>query len=150
MSAPTFEQIVTFRPAYDRRHTDPSKNYGVHGVDLRMVLKGPAGAVQFVVYTNWHLPHVQAEFDARHTSGWGTHTFCHPLPADVGYHSPVPQYEGQDAMDRECEYTGGVCYYDGSGLQAEEMFNLLVREGSDAVWADLERRYHELFAEVSA
>jgi hypothetical protein len=33
-----FERIVTMNPAYDKRNADPSKNYGIHGVDLRMVL----------------------------------------------------------------------------------------------------------------
>jgi hypothetical protein len=82
------ERIVEFNPAYDKRDSDPSKNYGIHGVNLRMILKGTKGAIQFVVYTNWHLPHVQAELDRRHD-----HILCHPMPADLGYHSPTPRYE---------------------------------------------------------
>src|SRR5215467_3220628 len=89
------ERIVTFEPAYDKRHPDPKKNYGIHGVTLRMVLKGPEGAVQFVLYTNWQLPHVTKEWEDRPDS---PQTLWKPLPADLGYHSPKPMYEGQRPM----------------------------------------------------
>ena len=58
------EKIVKFYPAFDRRK-DPKGNYGIHGVDMRMILKGDKGAVQFVLYTNWHLPHVQEELNLK-------------------------------------------------------------------------------------
>jgi hypothetical protein len=141
-NAVAFERIVTLSPAFDKRSPDPSKNYGIHGVDLRMILKGPLGATQFVLYTGWQLPHVQAELDCKPL---GQFPYLHhkPLPADVGYHWHKPQYDGQDS--RKCEYTPtGRCYYDGSGLQAEEVFEILLREGSEGVWRELERRYHEL------
>lgn len=60
-----FSQIVEMPAAWDKRSDTPSEDYGVHGVDLRMVLVGPLGAVQFVVYTNWMLPHVQSEWVSR-------------------------------------------------------------------------------------
>jgi hypothetical protein len=46
-------------PAYDKRAADPNKNYGVHGCEFRFYVKGERGAIQFVVYSHWHLPHVQ-------------------------------------------------------------------------------------------
>src|SRR5690554_1678397 len=61
----SLEQLVTFEPAWDKRDPNPAKNYGVHGVELRMVLKGEKGAVQFVLYTGWQLPHVTKENDER-------------------------------------------------------------------------------------
>lgn len=137
-----FERITQFDPAYDKR-----PKYGIHGVTLRMVLKGSKGATQFVLYTNWELPKVQAELDAKIISSpdmVGIRCTYHPLPADLGYHSPVPRYEGQSEMD--CEYTStGKCFYDGSGLNAERIYNVLVRNGSEAVWKELEKFYHELF-----
>ena len=39
------ERIIKFHQAYDKRHPNPSKNYGIHGVDLVFVLKGELGAV---------------------------------------------------------------------------------------------------------
>lgn len=53
------ERIVRFEPAYDKR----DKNYGIHGVQVRFVLKGAEGAVQFLLYTNWQLPHIVKERD---------------------------------------------------------------------------------------
>ncbi len=47
-----FERIVQIVPAYDRRDPDPKKNYGIHNAELRMILKGPHGVVQFVCSTS--------------------------------------------------------------------------------------------------
>ena len=41
------EREIKFLPAYDERN-NPKGNYGIHGVDLRMYLKGELGTVQFV------------------------------------------------------------------------------------------------------
>jgi hypothetical protein len=126
-----FERIVTFDPAFDRRHSNPSKNYGVHGVDMRMVLRGPKGATQFVLYTGWQLPHVE---DSE------------PLAADFGYHWHRARYEGQEPMT--CSYLPcGQCYYDGSGLRANDLFDVLRKEGGEGVWRELEKFYRELEAE---
>lgn len=131
----TYERIVEFTPAWDKRDPDPSKNYGIHGVELRMVLKGAKGAVQFVLYTNWMLPAVMRE-------GGGSYHLP-PMPADLGYHWIEPRYEDQRAM--QCEYTGtGKCYYDGSGLNAERIYEVLLREGSEGVWKALEAYYEDL------
>ncbi len=46
------EGIIEITPGYDKRSDDPNKNYGIHGINLRMVLKGKLGATQFLVYTN--------------------------------------------------------------------------------------------------
>jgi hypothetical protein len=213
-----FQEITEFTPACDKRDPDPKKNYGVHGVSLRMVLKGPDGAVQFVVFTNWQLPNVREELDrttieriAHATKPARTVTklkgvapslipmvldqvergvvpyeegerelrcFYHPMPADLGYHSPKPMYEGQPPMGAEkfdfenkevlkgatgeiaiptrvqtgtftpCELLdGGPCYYDGSTLNAEPVFEVLLREGSAGVWRELREFYLQTFRE---
>jgi hypothetical protein len=143
MSAPRRE--VVFTPAFDKRNKDPKKNYGVHGVDLRMCLHGEAGTVQFVVFTNWHLPHVRDELNARFTPdrAW----LKDPIAADLGYHSKRPLYDGQEPMGGECSVIGCACYYDGSGLNAEPVLDLLIHEGSDAVWKRLEAYYADVFGD---
>lgn len=136
---------IVFTPAFDKRSKDPSKNYGVHGVEMKWFLKGPKGAIQFVVFTNWMLPHVQAERDADCSV---EKAFLHkPMPADLGYHSPHAMYDGQQAMADDCPVIGGKCYYDGSGLNAYPVFQLLLEKGSEAVWQRLEEEYHERFDE---
>lgn len=130
------ERIVKWAPAWDRRNSDSGKNYGVHGVELLFAVKGERGAAGFTIYTNWHLPHVVAEFRANGAK------YLQPLPADVGYHALTPQYEGQ--QERPCGLTAtGKCYYDGSGLAAYDLFDKFVTEGEEAVWQELERWYEE-------
>lgn len=178
-----FQEIIQFIPAYDKRDPDPKKNFGIHSVELRMVLKGPEGAVQFVLYTQWMLPHVQENLDqktiksiAKEPASGQTQLACfyHPLPADLGYHSPKPMYPDQKPMGSEkfdflntetlrgetgdieiptrvetgtftpCEYLDGKpCYYDGSTLNAERIYDVLVAEGSAGVWREL-RDYYDL------
>lgn len=138
-----FERTVTFQPAFDKRHPDPNKNDGVGAMRIRFVLKGPKGAMQFVVSGGMYLPHVADELWNRHgnhnpfkTSGW-----------DIGYHSPVPQYEGQEPMEGTCDVLGCPCYYDGTSLGAEEFVPAFLEEGEKAVWAMLEERYNDRFGE---
>lgn len=188
-----FERIVLFRPAYDKRSNDPKKDYGINGVEMLMVLKGPEGAVQFLLLTNWQLPHINKEFEDRpplpdlpppvfDIPGYRPrfsmkHLLCRPMPADLGYHSPKPMYEGQEPMGLKeikirknpkkkgmngyftstnpkptpCEWLDGKpCYYDGSGINAEPIFDVLLREGSDGVWRELEKYYHSVFSEKKA
>lgn len=139
------ERIVKVNPAYDKRHSDPSKNYGIHGAEMIFLLKGKKGCIQFVFCTNWQLPHVQKEFDDRiFTSMNKTEFECfyHPMAFDIGYHSPVPQYEDQKPVTESCEWLDGKpCYYDGSSLRAETYLQLLISQGSEAVWKEMEKEY---------
>lgn len=136
---------IQFQPAYDKR-----PKYGIHGVNMRWLLKGPRGVIQFMVYTNWQLPHVSEEFKAKFGRyPYDSPTLFLPMAADLGYHSPKPMYEGQDPIG-ECDVLaeGSQCYYDGSTLNAEPVFDLLVSEGGEAVWKRLEQEYKERFENV--
>ncbi|MFA5937582.1 MAG: hypothetical protein WC822_06930 [Candidatus Paceibacterota bacterium] len=135
------ERIVNLTAAYDRRNPDPSENYGVHGVNMLFILKGKLGAVQFLLYTNWQLPHVRKEFEHR-----TDHYLCEPMPVDIGYHSPNKMWDDQSPISDSCEWLDGKpCYYDGSGLYAEEVYVKMLNGGSDAVWKELESFYVKTF-----
>jgi len=142
------ERIIRFSPAWDKRNSDPKKNYGVHGVELVFYLKGEKGTVQFLLYTNWYLPHVTKEQKHSHWEFDDGH-FCpfKPFPADLGYHSPKPLYKGQEAISHNCELTGGDCFYDGSTLNAERIFKALTEKGDAGVWEELEKYYQQTFVE---
>lgn len=142
----TLAKEIHFAPAYDKRHIDPEKNYGIHGVTLTFYLRGEKGVVQFVIYTNWHLPHVQEELDNKSDSQF-PHLFCHPMGADVGYHSPVSLSEhNTKPLTGNCPVLGGVpCFYDGSGLWGVAVLERLITEGEDAVWEELEKAYSRWF-----
>jgi len=172
------ERIHTITPAWDKRDPEPTKNYGIHCCDIRMVIKGELGAVQFVLMTGWFPKHIQDEH--KNSRGDNTLGGLYPMPADLGYHSPKPMYEGQSrigeskfdfsnkeevkvgdetiSMPKEtkvpekdlpiCEYLGCPCYYDGSGLNAERIYHVMLEKGSDGVWEELEKYYIETFGEL--
>lgn len=149
-----FTKEITIAPAYDKRNKNPDKDCGVHGCEMRFILKGELGVVQFVLFTNWQLPHVTQEFldmPMINTTDMDIKIRYLPSPADLGYHSPVPIYEGQEPMNKPCEYLDGKpCYYDGSGLNAETIYKVLLEKGSDGVWKELEIYYHDTFDEIEA
>lgn len=93
------KRIVEISPAFDKRHSDPSKNYKNYGIGccrLRMVLKGDKGATQFVLLTGWYLPHVQSELNVKPDSPYSDLEMPPNVMAmDVSYHSPRPMYEGK-------------------------------------------------------
>ena len=145
MSDITFEKEIRFQPAFDERSVDPNKNYGVNGVEIIFLLKGPHGAVQFILSTNWQLPHVQKETDARQPLPDMPYLFHQPMAVDLGYHAKNPIREGQKLFRENCEFTGGACYYDGSGLAAEHIFNILREEGDKGVWREMGIYYRAVF-----
>ena len=101
---------------------------------MHFVLKGPKGAVQFLLFTGWQLPHVLEEWKERKFS-------IEVMPADLGYHSPKPMYDDQRPMP-DCEYLDGLpCYYDGSTLNAERPYKVLTEQGEDALWEFLKDYY---------
>lgn len=161
MSA-TFRRIVKFEPGYNYLHETGPQRRGQHGMQMRFVLVGPHGATQFLMSTGWTpLGIVDNE------PGYGQ--VCHidhqvplyggfdvvnpPTGFDLGYHWRTPLYEGQTDMGG-CTYLGGdPCFYDGSGLAAENVLREFIKEGERAVWRWLGKRYRwclESQAEMAA
>jgi hypothetical protein len=153
------KRTITFEPAYDKRHPDPKKNYGIHGVTIRFVLQGKEGAVQLVLYTDWFLPHVQEELHNRGDHGgvqswrngkpWFAGVDLKPIGADIGYHSAKPLHKWQkksQPSQAKCHILGTPCWYDGSTLRASEVgVPALLSKGSDGVWALLKEEYDRVF-----
>lgn len=144
-----FEERIEVTPAWDKRDDDPHKNYGIGGVDLRFALleKTTNTAMVFVLGTHWHWLDAMAGY-----GGEGVHTITPklgPMPYDLGYHSSYPMYDGQEPMPKEadCHYVDGLCYYDGSTLAAEGLFDILLREGHVGVFARLKEEWMERFGE---
>ncbi len=141
-----FRRRLEFTGAFDRRNSDPAKNYGIHGMEMRFVLIGPEGAMQFLVFTNLMLPHVREELFQKRNGTVERFDLSAPMGADIGYHARTAQYDGQEPMPGDCEYVGGPCYYDGSSLGAQEFMPEFLAGGDDVVWAMLEKRYARRFA----
>ena len=132
-----FDRAVVFHPAYDFRN-HPAGNYGIHGVALRFLLRGDHGAVQFILFTDWQLP-------SARESVYPWDMVCRPTAADLGYHSRTQMYEGQTTIGPCTLLDGDDCYYEGSTLNAEPVFERLIAEGSDGVWDALESYYRSIF-----
>jgi hypothetical protein len=138
------EKIIVLKPAYDKRNPDPSKNYGIHCVDLIFALKGKKGAVTFVVFTGWYLPEVKRELESKGQ----LHIMRYPEAVGLDYHSPVPRYEGQLSYNKGCMWLDDQpCYMDGSVINSERLIDVMLAEGSDGIWRELEEYYHEVFGD---
>ena len=143
------ERIFEVDPAFDKRNSDPEKDRGIHGSTMRFIVKGNEGAVQFVIYTNWHLLHVQKELIESCQTSINKFCLLQPMPIDIGYHSPKPMYDEQICIKKSCKYIDEKpCYYSGSMLNSEKYFNIMVSEGSEKLWESLEEYYNHIFMEV--
>jgi hypothetical protein len=151
---PDLTREIRCEPGYDYRETDLDKpsgqRRGCHGMNMRWLLHGEHGTVQFVIYTGW-LPSWVVDdgdpfgprVDDRRARGTG------PMAADLGHHWDTPTYPGEDGPRSDCHLRpSGRCFYDGSGLNAEPVFAKLLTGGHDAVWAALEEYYAQ--CDVSA
>ncbi len=135
-----FERIISFRPGFKCTKTGPN-SHGRHCADLIFILKGVAGAIQFLIFTGW-------EEDSSIISS-SSGPFISPndkhmrvMPADIGCHSLMPLYDGQKPVDQKCPWVDyQPCYYDGSSLQAEEVYKILVKAGEEAMWSNMEDYY---------
>lgn len=136
---------VRFLPAYDKR----KEGYGIHGVEVSFAVVGENRAVEFVLYTHWHLPHVQTELNEKTELGVYPVRLLGPQPAEIIYHSPVPMREGHTPSTPSCKFTGGACYSDGWSFGADEAFLRLLHEGDDGVWRFLEDEYAKQFGDTS-
>lgn len=137
-----FSREVEFEPGHPlTRGTSPATNYGRSTLSVRFLLHGPKGSVQFVWSTG-----ITPEKTNREGIGFSFSQWMHHAPSgrDLGYHSDIPQYEGQ--WSSECGYRpNGVCFYDGSGLAGDDMLEVFLTEGEDAMWSGLYKYYVELF-----
>ena len=76
-------------------------SHGRHGLQMRWVVLGDKGAVQFLLMTGWSVEPGEFGNEFRQST-----SELYPMPSDLGYHSLVPHYEGQPSRG-ECEYLDG-------------------------------------------
>ena len=154
------DRKLWFTPAFDKTDPDPSKDYGVGDLELRFVLSGEKGAVEFQLATNWYQPHVmerrlqavkrdvlmdKADFLIRH--------FIEPMPLDICYFSPVRLSEDDSYFENGIfTFRGGEpCFYgyeyrnDQDEISHDAAYWKLVTEGDEALWKYLEDYYVRVF-----
>ena len=138
------EESVQFAPGYNCPARGP-QSHGVHGMEIRWMLRGPAGAVWLCMFTDW----IPGERTPGHGlppsgpyDGWER---C-PDGGGLGYHARIPQYEGHEIDREDCDVIGGPCYGDMSFGGADEPVKRFVAEGEQAIWDALEARYADIAA----
>ena len=100
-SAMSFERIVRFERGYDcikfecvngLKSCKPGSggSHGAHGLQIRFVLKGDEGAIQFLLFTGLLPKTVESTFQPF--GGWCDREPF--IPCDLGYHSKKPRYDG--------------------------------------------------------
>lgn len=73
-------------------------------------------------------------------------THCHPQLVDLGYHSYTPVHKDHEPITNSCSVLHGrPCYYDGSEMGAQRAFDVLLKEGNEGVWRELEEYYQRTF-----
>ena len=115
--------------------------HGISGMNVRFMVIGEKGVVQFVM----SLPSMVPSEDAGEPMPFKNGPT--PYGTDLGYHAYEPQFEGQTPQD-SCKFLDGKpCYYDGSSLNADAPLKTLINAGEDALWEFLEKYYNCLFCD---
>lgn len=138
-----FKKTIKFLPAWDLRET----GHGIGAARISFALIGKKGAVTFQLGTGWYLPQ-NREYTVKNP--FITEFIAKPFIYDVGYHSLRPKYKGdlEDKHTRCCFLNGKDCYYESSSYHhQEEVFDMLISEGSSGLWKLLEEEYREYFGE---
>lgn len=138
-----YERRVEATAAFDKRHPEPSKNYGIHGLEFRFSLVGEMIAVSFGVSTGWHLPSVvgvegESSSEYRRALHEHDHPGLHPLPMGLHFHLAEPLDYMDDQEPRPCDLLpAGQCWGDVTYTGADRPFFALVKGGLDGMWEEL-------------
>lgn len=107
---------------------------GFYSVMFWLFLKGSSGVVQFSLLWPYEMVGDRLEMHR-------------PFPVDIGFHSPLPLYEGHALDDEECSALGGKCYYKSSDQLAQKAFDMFLGYGERVLWSFLEREYENAFGD---
>lgn len=136
-----FEQIIKITNAFDLRN----KGQGIGACTMFLVLKGKCGVVTLAVNTGWFLPCTrewkEMWVERQGITSWEANGLA------VSYCSPVQLHDWQEAREN-CDWLGCSCYGDVGYTMADEPFEILLNEGSDAVFEWLKKYYHSTFNKI--
>ena len=120
----------------------PADKY--NGVEMSMNLKGEHGCVHFRLGTGWFL----SEEKERHCYK-DCNYLLEPFAHELGYHSYKAISSNIEIRYDGCELLNGKpCYYFGTTYGASHIFDILVKEGSEKAWEELEKYYKNTFGEL--
>lgn len=121
-----FIREMHIAPAYDKRHPDPKKNYGIHSAHIYFSVKNEENeGLTFSVATGWMLPGIS---DSER------------MAFGVDIHRKIPPYS-DSYCQKNCQITGGDCYSDGSGILGDDFLKTLIAEGSEGLFKRMEEQF---------
>lgn len=129
------ERHMWLRPGYDAK----GEGAGIHNAELNFAVKGPMGAVTFMIYTNWYTKSARAGMESGYIRDDRASSLC-----KLDVHSKVPQGEWDtEPTSKQCDWTdGGECYCSGSMLQ-RQLADGLVEFGEEWLFEELEKEYEQ-------
>jgi hypothetical protein len=135
------EQRIWMSPAFKLTDPNPSKNYGISGVDIHFAERRGDIVVdtRFLtdMYLEWEKPMPRYRDKPMYPMCTGLYTHHKEKPADEDDY----YYENE-----ECNLTeAGKCWGEmGSALYGEYIGRRLVAEGSAAVWDEIDKQFKSL------
>ena len=123
-----FEKEIQFIPQ-SKNSKDSSQ--------IRFLLKGEEGIVQFFMTTGWRTD------ETKETKAKISHLY--PMAFYLGFHAKEKIFDYLEP--RDCDLLG-ICYYDGLHLNAIYLPRILIEDGHEAVWKELENYYMEIFKKL--
>ena len=149
-----FETTVHFRPAWEKRHDDPAKDYGVGSVRIRFTLTAPNGALSWRLSSGWYLPNVRERFRREAPHKRYDHDPSRFMPCalegeglELTVHFPAPPNGLEGNGPNECDLLpSGKCWTDVGFSIGETLFEALVAGGEDGLWKEMARIHREQFA----
>lgn len=133
------EKFIFLTPAFEAIDDDPSKNYGIGGVNLIFAEKRGDLVIECSFYTEWYLPNVQERLHDKR----GRYYRPQPTCNGIYWHYPARKNEWQ-SHQKECIISGGECYGEvGSALYAEKITERLLSEGGVGVWDEIDQAFKE-------
>lgn len=135
------ERAMWVLPAVEARDVDPSKDFGIHGCELRFAMCKGKRAVSVSFFTDWLLPETKIGNISRNDK-------IFPMCAGFYYHSDIRTNEYQ-SYTKDCSLSGGQCYGEcGSALYGDKILERMLREGSNGVWDELEKAFSDFEEEL--
>lgn len=134
-NAQPFHRTINITPAYDQI----SEGYGRHNAEIHFIVAdAERNTLVFDMYTGWNLPHLREKdlIDDYHPAM--------PYAANLQWHTHTPHYCDHAPDTEECQYIGPgkPCYASATSL-CQDLAELLVRDGLEALWIEMEKRLAE-------
>jgi hypothetical protein len=125
-----FEHDVRWYPAQDLGRDKG----GVVAAMVVFAAKRDGRVVSLEVSTGWFLHSTNPNDGKGYRTGQGAGFY-------IWYHSPNQPDEYWTRSKDDCPHLGTPCYMYVDALDAMDVFEVLVREGDEGVWRELEKRW---------